>query len=196
MTKIKKGILGLLSLFQKPNTQENGTSGKTDVDPGSRNNDQPYLPKVGKRHRVVGLDHRKANVMKLAKENPTYKLDKSAILKKGLVDTCIHKYIFSDGPAELVQEPDNPHDPNAIKVVVAGQHIGYIKAGSCAHLNKVINDGRVEKILCRIYGGPYKGAFQDYDEALDAGFTGKPTYRMETGTEDIRAEIRVIERSK
>ena len=196
MTKIKKGILGLLSLFQKPNTQENGTSGKTDVDPGSRNNDQPYLPKVGKRHRVVGLDHRKANVMKLAKENPTYKLDKAVILKKGMVDTCIHKYTFTDGPTELVQEPDNPHDPNAIKVVVAGQHIGYIKAGSCAHLNKVINDGRVEKILCRIYGGPYKGAFQDYDETLDAGFTGKPTYRMETGTEDIRAEIRVIERSK
>lgn len=196
MTKVKKGILGLLSLFQKPTTQENGTKHKSDDVPTKRHNDQPYLPNVGKRHRIVGLDHRKANVMKLAKENPIYKLDKSAILKKGLVDTCIHKYIFADGPTELVQEPDNPHDPNAIKVVVAGQHIGYIKAGSCAHLNKVINDGRVEKILCRIYGGPYKGAFQDYDETLDAGFTGKPTYRMVTGTEDIRAEIRVIERSK
>lgn len=193
MIKGTKGILGLLGLFQKPAAPKNGTTSKTDSDPPKRNNDQPYLPNVGKRHRIVGLEHRKANVMKLAKENPLYKLDKAAILKQGLTNTCIHKYIFTDGPTELVQEPDNPHDPNAIKVVVAGQHIGYIKAGSCAHLNKVINEGRIEKILCRIYGGPYKGAFQDYDETLDAGFTGKPTYVMETDTEDIRAEIRVIE---
>lgn len=158
-----------------------------------RTNDQPYLPKIGKRHRVVGLNYRKTNVMKLATENPLYNLNKAAILKQELVDTYIHKYIFADGPTELVQEPDNPHDPNAIKVVVAGQHIGYIKAGSCAHLNKVINEGRIEKILCRISGGPYKGAFQDEVELADAGFTGKPTYLMETGTDDLSAEIRVIE---
>ena len=195
MKKDSKGILGFLGLFQKSTLKKNGTKDKTDAAPAKRTNDQPYLPNVGKRHQIVGLDYRKANVMKLAKENPIYKLDKAAILKQGLTNTDIHKYIFADGPTELVQEPDNPHDPNAIKVVVSGQHIGYIKAGSCAHLNKVINEGRVEKILCRIYGGPYKGAFQDYDETLDAGFSGKPTYKMETGTEDIRAEIRVIEKS-
>lgn len=193
MTKGNKGILGLLGLFQKPALPKNGTKPKTDGAPVQRTNDQPYLPNVGKRHKIVGLDYRKSNVMKLARENPLYKLDKASILKQGLTDTAIHKYIFADGPTELVQEPDNPHDPNAIKVVVAGQHIGYIKAGSCAHLNKVINEGRIEKILCRIYGGPYKGAFQDYDETLEVGFSGKPTYLMETGTEDIRAEIRVIE---
>lgn len=192
-----KGLLGLLGLFKKTavdvQNQSKETSIKADYAPAKRNNDQPYLPKVGKSHKVVGLDYRKTNVMKLAKENPLYKLDKAAILKQGLTDTYIHRYFFADGPTELVQEPDNSHDPNAIKVVVAGQHIGYIKAGSCTHLNKVINDGRIEKILCRIYGGPYKGAFQDIDEVLDAGFSGKPTYLMETGTEDIRAEIRVIE---
>ena len=184
---LKKGILGLLGLFQKSTVQKNETKEKADAAPVKRNNDQPYLPKVGKSHRVVGLDHRKANVMKLAKENPLYKLDKAAILKQDLAETYIHKYIFADGPAKLVQEPENPHDPNAIKVVVAGQHIGYIKAGSCAHLNKVINEGRLEKVLCRISGGPYKGAFRDLDEE-------KPMYIIESGTDDIRAEIRVIEK--
>ena len=186
MKKDNKGILGLLGLFQKPAASKNGTALKADAAPTKTNTDQPYLPKVGKSHRVTGLDYRKANVMKLARENPLYSLDKAAILKKNMADTYIHKYIFADGPAELVQEPENPHDPNAIKVVVAGQHIGYIKAGSCAHLNKVIAEGRLEKVLCRIYGGPYKGAFQDLDE-------DRPTYTMETGVEDIRAEIRVIE---
>lgn len=197
MKKEKIPFFGLLDLFKKASapvtTPTKEAPVKKEADLTNRLNDQPYLPNVGKRHRIVGLEHRKANVMKLAKENPLYGLDKTAILRQGLVDTYIHKYTFVNDPADLVQEPNNPHDPNAIKVVVAGQHIGYIKAGSCAHLNKVINEGRVEKVLCRIYGGPYKGAFQDYDEVLDAGFTGKPTYRMETGTEDIRAEIRVIE---
>lgn len=187
---MKNGILGFLGLFKKPSAP---VQTQVDPAPAKRDSDQPYLPNVGKRHRVVGLEYRKTNVMKLATENPLYGLDKSGILKQALTGTCIHKYTFINDPVELVQEPNTPHDPNAIKVVVAGQHIGYIKAGSCAHLNKVINEGRVEKVLCRIYGGPYKGAFQDYDETLDAGFTGKPTYRMETGTEDIRAEIRVIE---
>lgn len=186
-------LFGLLGLSQKTSAPVATPPVKKDATPTSRLNDQPYLPNVGKRHRIVGLEHRKANVMKLAKESPLYKLDKAAILRQGLVETYIHKHTFANEPAELVQEPENPHDPNAIKLVVAGQHIGYIKAGSCAHLNKVIAEGRVEKVLCRIYGGPYKGVFQDYDETLDAGFKGKPTYRMETGTEDIRAEIRVIE---
>lgn len=193
--------MGLFNIFRKPpapkteyisqkKLQPTDTTSLPEERPGT---DQPYLPKVGKRHRIVGLNYRKTNVMKLATENPLYNLNKADILKQGLVDTYIHKYIFADGPTELVQEPDNPHDPHAIKVVVAGQHIGYIKEGSCAHLNKVITEGRIEKILCRISGGPYKGAFQDTDEAADLGFVGKHTYLMETGTDDLRAEIRVIE---
>ena len=197
MEKQKKGLFGLLGRLADSAADQRKTAmkqpEKTKTAPKEKKNDQPYLPKVGKTYRVVGLDHRKANVMKLATENPLYKLDKAAILKQGMVDTYIHKYLFVDGPTELVQEPNNPQDPNAIKVVVAGRHIGYIKAGSCAHLNRVINEGRVEKILCRIYGGPYKGAFQDADEALNAGFKGKPTYVMENDTEDLRAEIRVVE---
>lgn len=193
----KMPFFGLLDLFKKASAPvtppAKAAPVKNEADPADRGNDQPYLPNVGKRHRIVGLEHRKANVMKLAKENPLYSLDKTGIIRQGLADAYVHKYTFVNDPVELVQEPTNPHDPNAIMVVVAGKHIGYIKAGSCAHLNKVINEGRVEKVLCRIYGGPYKGAFQDYDEALDIGFTGKPTYKMETGTQELRAEIRVIE---
>jgi len=193
--------MGFFNLFRKSNVPKSGQISNPKLEkpaevsnnPIERATDQPYLPMVGKRHRIVGLNYRKSNVMKLAVENPLYNLNKAEILKQGFVDSYIHKYIFADGPTELVQEPDNPHDPNAIKVVVAGQHIGYIKAGSCAHLNKVINEGRVEQILCRIYGGPYKGAFQNADELIDAGFTGKPTYLMESGTDDFSAEIRVIE---
>lgn len=198
MGKEHKGLFGLLGLLAKPSAPQKDDAskkqaGKSEITPVERYNDQPYLPKVGKSHRIVGLNYRKANVLKLATENPDYKLDKAGIIKQGLADATIHRYVFTNAPVELVQEPDNSEDPNAIKVIVGGQHIGYIKAGSCAHLNKVISEGRIEQILCRISGGPYKGVFQDEDEAMDAGFSGNPTYRFSSGTDDLRAEIRVVE---
>ena len=188
-----KGAPGVFRLLKKAaalvQTQSKGAIDKEDFSVSTTNNDQAYLPKVGKRHQITGLRYRMENVMALAKANPNYKLDKAAIIKKGLTDTYIHKYLFTNEPVELVQEPGNPHDPNAIMVVVAGKHIGYIKAGSCAHLNKVINEGRVDKVLCRISGGPYKAVFRDVSEA-----TGQMILAMNSGSDDIRAEIRVIER--
>lgn len=32
--------------------------------------------------------------------------------------------------ASLIAEPDNPHDPLAVKVVVDGHHVGYLKRGT------------------------------------------------------------------
>jgi hypothetical protein len=40
--------------------------------------------------------------------------------------------------AELLREPDNPHDPSAVQVLVKGQRIGYLKAGSARRFNKRI----------------------------------------------------------
>ena len=193
--KSVKELLGLPGFFAGLEALTKGQSAETiaeeDFAVRTTANDQAYLPKVGKRHQITGLRYRMGNVMALAKENPCYKLDKAAIIRKGMTETYIHKYLFQNEPVELIQEPDNPHDPNAIKVVVAGKHIGYIKAGSCAHLNKVINEGRVEKVLCRISGGPYKAVFADVVEA-----TGQKMVRVNDGTDDIRAEIRVVEATK
>jgi hypothetical protein len=41
-----------------------------------------------------------------------------------------------ESTAELVLEPDNPHDPNAAAVMVGGHRIGYIKSGSAKQLHK------------------------------------------------------------
>ena len=41
---------------------------------------------------------------------------------------------------ELVPEPDNPHDPNAIKVIMNGQHIGYVPKEKTADIKKILPD--------------------------------------------------------
>lgn len=151
---------------------------------------QPFLPQVGKSHRIAGLFYREENVMRLAKENLVFKLNKDMLIKKGYTGVKIFKYTFVNEPVELIQEPDNLHDPNAIKVVVANQHIGYIKAGSCAHVNKLINENRIEKIYCRISGGPFKAVY-----AVDGeNPRKKPLYKTEEDEFDLRAEIRIVEK--
>lgn len=39
--------------------------------------------------------------------------------------------IIPDTPIQLQHEPDNRYDPNAIKVILAGTHIGYIPKQWC-----------------------------------------------------------------
>ena len=114
----------------------------------------------GETYRVTGINYHIPELMSLATENKLYQLSNSDIIKKGLAGKRIWKYSFNRNSVDLVPEPDNPHDPNAIKVIIDGAHVGYIKAGSCAHLLKLMRSG-VEITSCRIGGGPSRMVYDD-----------------------------------
>lgn len=116
--------------------------------------------------------------MALAQENPDYNLTKREIIDDGLTDERIYQYTFADGPVELVDDPDNEQDPNAIKVLVAGQHIGYIKRGSTGRIHNLQRAGRVLGVTAEIYGGKYKVVICDDD---DDGAEHYDLIRDETG---------------
>lgn len=141
-----------------------------------------------KTYKVTGLAHYMENLMALASENDDYRLGKRDLIDNGLTDERVYQYEFYVSKAELVPEPDNPHDPKAIKVLVEGQHVGYIKAGSCAHLNKVIREGRIEKIDVEVGGGKYKIVREDCDEF------GKDVYEMERDDIPFYVHLHIVER--
>lgn len=136
----------------------------------------PQVDAVEKTYRVAGVDHYLDNLMELASKNEDFRLSKRALVDEGYVEERVYEYDFYYTRAEVVPEPDNPHDPQAIKVLLDGKHVGYIKAGSCAHLLKVIKEGRVEKIEAKAGGGRYKYITEDYDE------NGRESYDLETDT--------------
>lgn len=45
------------------------------------------------------------------------------------------------GPAELVREPDNPHDPNAVGIHVGGEMLGHYNKGMARSLAKRLDMG-------------------------------------------------------
>ena len=56
--------------------------------------------------------------------------------KKALYALDLNK---DDYVVELIEEPTNKYDPNAIKVIVDGQHIGYIPAKKCAKVKTTLS---------------------------------------------------------
>lgn len=140
-----------------------------------------------KRYKVAGTTYYKPAFEKLAVENPDYMLSKKELIEEDLTDTFIYQYNFYPKQVDLVPEPDNPYDPNAIKVIVDGEHIGHIKKGNCAHLLKVINGGRIESISAVLYGGKYK-YITSYDD------DDKTTYQIETDASEYGAKVEIIEK--
>ena len=141
-----------------------------------------------KTYRVAGTSFRLENIAKLGVENQDYFKAKSELIDLELIDEKIWKYEFYSLKAEVIPEPDNPADPNAIMVWVNGQHVGYIKAGSCAHLLKVIKGNRIRGIDCDIRGGPYKVITEDYDVDEDREF-----YQLEKGELNYSVVLHIFE---
>lgn len=107
-------------------------------------------------HKVAGTSYRQDDIRSLGKKNPDYALDKRRMLKRWPDGVTVYEYTFQPKKVKLVPEPNNPYDPNAIKVMIDGVHVGYIKAGSCAHILRLISEKRIAKIEPQIIGGRYK----------------------------------------
>ncbi len=68
----------------------------------------------------------------------------------------LYKYKFLDCPAEIVKEPDNPYDKNALAVVVDGEKIGYISRDDNLNVGELLKKHVIESIIATINGGAYK----------------------------------------
>lgn len=141
-----------------------------------------------KKYKVAGVTHYVDNIMALAEEDPDYDMSKRELIAEDRVQERVWKYFFAPQKVELIPEPDNPHDLNAIKVVVDGVHVGYIKSGSCAHLRKVMDLGGIVDIDCQIGGGPYKFVSMEYDE------NGKEVYTLDKDETHLFVHLAITEK--
>lgn len=139
---------------------------------------------IAKTYNVTGIQHYMDNILSLSYDNPDYEMSKREIIDAGMTDEKIWEYGFYGKNVEVVPEPDNPYDPKAIKVIIDGKHVGYIKSGACPHLLKVINENRIRRILCTIGGGRYKEVYEDEDN---------DTFKIERGEKNYSIKLTVYE---
>ena len=110
--------------------------------------------------KVVGTEYRDIERIKtLGTINEDFSLDKKGLFKKYPEGCTVSEYDFPKCVAEFEFEPTNEHDPNAIKVLIKGIHVGYVKKGSCARIRNLINQDKIKSISATIKGGNYKSLF-------------------------------------
>lgn len=125
----------------------------------------PQLQANQETHKVAGVSYRQDALQALGTVNPDYARTKRDLENEGLTEEWIYEYTFAPKKVELIHEPDNPYSENgnAVRVVMDGQHIGYIKSGSSAHVLKLIQEGRIQRVDGFIGGGRKKQLAWDDD---------------------------------
>ncbi len=112
--------------------------------------------------KVAGVSFRQSTLAKLGKKNPDYAL-KDAELKKRYPTSYVYEYVYAPIVPELVAEPENEHDPNAIAIYANGEKIGYVKKGSTSRVRNIMKDRKLIDMRLEIKGGNRRGYFSDID---------------------------------
>lgn len=139
-------------------------------------------------HSVAGTSYHQDTLLAMGVKDPVYNLNKRDLVKRWPNGVTVYEYKFNPKKAELVPEPDNPHDPKAIKVLIDGQHVGYIKAGSCAHIHKLLRENRIQSIVPQIIGGKSKELY-----SLDADARRVEDYELEKNETAIGVRLEITE---
>lgn len=119
-------------------------------------------------YKVAGISFQEDVIIKqLAEENDDYQMTKKEFIEEDLEDERVYKYDFPYSTAELVPEPDNEYDPNAVAVKVDGVRIGYVPKGKAKAVKKLIADPLYMETRVEINGGPYKLLKSEWDDDKD-----------------------------
>ena len=159
----------LSNIYGEGELQQEGTVSKIEIvqQEGARKPIPKYKPAEdcdSYNFAVAGVYYHQDEIIEgLMEENPEYELTKKEIKEDGLEDTFLYKYGIAFTSAELVPEPENPHDPNAIKVIADGVFVGHVPAKETKAVRKIMDEKKIIKTECQIYGGDYK--VLDYDSS-------------------------------
>lgn len=160
----------------------NYNSNKPSAVLSSNINPSPSLNK--ERHNIAGTSFRQNEIKSLGMENEYYSMTKKELIDECMENETIYQIDFSPNSVELIEEPNNEYDPNAIKVIIDNVHVGYIKKGSCSHIKKLIRENKICNISADIHGGKYKRVSYEYDVDSD-----RDIYKLENGKTDFFVSI-------
>ena len=101
-------------------------------------------------------------------------MELNAKYKKPSGNRPVYKYKWLEGPCDLVPEPKNPTDKNAIMVVCGGTCVGYVPAEMTAQVKKMI---KKYDAAISLHGGRFKEFDPEDDEWItrDSNFKGTVT---------------------
>lgn len=134
--------------------------------------------------KITGTSHYEENIRQLQIPNDDYGISKHEILEIYGEDERVYENDYDIGKVELVPEPDNPYDSNAVVVLIDGLKVGYVKKGSCSHVKNLLADPNFDHFETEIGGGKYKIVYMDDDDK----------YQTDTGESPFWVHITIYTR--
>ena len=119
---------------------------------------------------VAGIYNYKENISKLATPMKKWSMTDEQLIQK-YPGKKIYKNYYANEPLQLVYEPTNPYDPNAIKVFINNLHVGYVPKEQCTRIKQILETGAVT-ITATVSGGDSKiiyanGIKEEYSEPMN-----------------------------
>lgn len=114
---------------------------------------------------VAGASFRMDAITSLLEVDPKFIEKPSVIAQSKYATKKIYRYKNYKSECELVPEPKNPHDKNAIAIFVKGKMIGYVPKDDNLLVKKIMALNPEYDAKVRITGGDYK--IVDIDEDVE-----------------------------
>ena len=105
---------------------------------------------------IPGAFYHRTSIAKVANPNPDWRKSCKSLIKAGKANQKIYRFERTTKTAELVEEPSNSHDPNAVMVTVEGEKVGYISADEALHVKEIMRQHCLKSVTAVITGGEYK----------------------------------------
>lgn len=132
---------------------------------------------MAKEYKVAGITYHIDDIMdELASENEDFLLSRSELRQEYDDGDRVDQFTFDIQHAELVEEPDNPHDPNAIRIDADGVTIGYVaKSDQKEVLEKMRSDDYLGIEVTELHNGMYWDISEDEEGKLEINKDEYPT---------------------
>lgn len=88
---------------------------------------------------AVGVFARTSQLESVGKRRKDFGCSDEDFISKHSDGKRVYEYSFASVPVELIPEPNNPYDPNAIAVIASGEKIGYVPRELCKTVSELIS---------------------------------------------------------
>ena len=131
---------------------------------------------------VAATSYREDKLENMLSRNPEFDATKAYILENYGEEDRVYRYNrYYTQDIRFIPEPNNPHDPNAIRIEVDGEFVGYVKRGSTGRIRNLLNRPDVT-VSAEVYGGPYREVYVDEYGLLNLQYQESPFGVMYTFT--------------
>lgn len=89
-------------------------------------------------YHITGMYYYEKDIQSLFVKNPDFSRSNKELLEIYDEGDVICQYEADVSKVELIPEPDNQYDPDAVRCEIDGVKVGYIKSGSCARVKKLL----------------------------------------------------------